>query len=293
MRLAQLAVPTGDGGPVRRRGEPYALYAPRERRHIRLGKRLRHVARRPAQERTPVSERHVCGTDDGVAERVAKDGVADGVDVRLVDGNDRREDRCRVFKHVEVGPRPPHARLARTTRVTHVPDLAHGKSGNGTCHASLERIDDVRAHAGVVGSRLHKARKVDRPHLPVRADDLHAKDRGVAVASVERDGERRVRPSPFLGKNLHPFVVPRAISPIRCVGGVKTVVYHDGVCVWETFRRSLRCRRDRRGLIGAICRRHVGNLAGLNNQRGHAQEVSKFHVRIVSHAALARIRRFW
>ena len=260
VRRAEAPVPARDGGPVLRRGEADRLHARGERRHVRLGERLRHVAHVPPQERAAGGERTVRRAHDRFLEGMAHDDVSHGVRVGLVHGVHGGEDRRGVLEELHVRPRAGHAGLARALCVADMAHLAHGEAGDGAAHLLVERVHDVRIERGVVRGDLERAREVHGADLSVGAHDFDGEDLRVAVAlgEVERDGGRGT--ASLFREHLHPFVVPGDLGAVRLVGHVDAVVHHHAVGVGEARGGGgVGGGHDRLG-VGEVLGGHVGDL---------------------------------
>ena len=264
VRQADVPIPARHGLPVLGRGYPERLHARGKRRHVRLRKRLRHVAHVPPEERAAVAERTVLRAHDGLPERMAHGCVAHGVGVGLVHRINGGDDWRRKLEELHVRPRASHAGLLRAARVADVADFAHGKPGNYAGHRLVERIHDVSAEGGVVGGDLERLLEVHLAHLAVHADDLDKEYLRVAVAFREIKRECRSRTPPLLREHFDPFVVPRDLRAVRLVGHVDAVVHHHAVGVGEDRGRDLGRGGDDRRRISAVRGGHVGDFSRAN-----------------------------
>ena len=260
MRRAHLPVPARDGGPVFRRGKAQGLHFRRERRHRRLGERLRHVAGFPRETRAAAAQRTVRETRHGLAEGMAHDRMAHGACVGLVDADDRPQDGIGEFQQQGVGPGPLHARLARAAAIAHVADFADGQPRNGAADLLVQRIVDVGGGGRIVRRHLERAPEVHRPRNAVRADDLDELDGRVAISERDRKRHRRVGAAALFGEDLDPFVIPERARAVGFVCGMEAVVQHHGIGVGEALRRYVRRRENHLVRIGQAVLRHGRQL---------------------------------
>ena len=235
--LAQAPVPARDLRPVPRRRDAHVLHLGVERRHVRLGERLRGVSGgEEVHGRAVRAVRHV---RRHVAKRVPHRDAHDRQLLgrsHLVGGAD---DRAFPLHDGEPRPLPLAAGPQLPPPGLHVHGVADLEAGDGADDPAVERVVDVLGHRPVVGGLLHRRGDVDLSLAAVGAYRADVLNLGLAVALRVVERHFALLAAPFLCQNLHPALEAHLVRPVRIVGDAGRLVYYDGVGVGVPFARHV------------------------------------------------------